>query len=469
MHGRIALVLAAMMLFIPLATAQVGDSGPAGIHLAFGADASTEMTVSWLGPADATARVEYGIDEPDVNSVDGEPTTPIGSSQAAYVARITGLEPATTYLYRVVMTSGTSEEHAFTTAPEPGSRSEVTITAFADHGTVHPANTRADGDNPMRVLEQAAAMDPTFHLHAGDTSYAEGDPFQWNLYFDQIEPLASKAPYMAVPGNHEREGAQGFHQYDTRFHPPEAEDGRWWAFQHGDILVLGLASERACMSSPVSTATLNADEADDCETSEPVEAYPPQLEWFEQTLEAAADDPTIRWRIVLTHHLFWSSSVHAGARGLVEHYMPLMDEHGVDVVVQGHDHVYERTKLLADGELSETGILYLTNGAAGSGNYDWAGDEPDFTAARDNEHYGTLVLEINGDQLDGRFVALDGTVIDSFRAVSAEEGGVRMVDGNASADQGAAHEAPGESDDMPLPLAITVLALVGAVALRRRG
>lgn len=452
-----------------VAVAQQPDPmGVAGVHLSYGDDPATQMTVTWTGPPGQTGQLEVGEGEELDQSFDATMELPQGSTRAVYHATAVDLSPRTTYNYRALAGPAASEIHSFTTAPPAGTEANLTITAFADHGTVHPANTRADGDNPQRVTELGAEQDPTFHLHSGDTSYAEGDAHQWNLYLDQIGPMATKAPYMTVPGNHEREEPQGFSQYDARFKMPTGEEGRWWSFQYGNVLVVGINSERTCMAQDASTASATGDEADDCETSSQIDPYEPQLAFVEATLATAAEDPSIDWRILFSHHLFWSSSVHAGAKGLKEHYMPLLDEYNVDVVLQGHDHVYERSKILADSDLTTTGTLYLTNGAAGSGNYDWAGDQPQWSAVRDNEHYGSIVLDIEGDRLDGSFVSLEEGAIDTFTVTNVEDDGVRMgpPDG-ASSSAGQEDEQRGDGDgsfSVPAPGLATMLATL-ALAL----
>lgn len=467
-RGLPTVALLTIVLLAPGCIAQGPPEGPSGIHLAYGQDASSTVIVQWLGPPGAQATVEYGTDEGYGEEVPGEQTVPPASSRVAYHAELDGLAADTTYHYRVVVDGQASEDRTFTTAPPPGEPAELRLTAYGDQGTAHPANTRADDQAPAEVLALAKEQAPTFHLHAGDLSYAEGDGTQWNAYLDQIEPLASKTPYMTVAGNHEREAGLGFANYDARFQMPTGEEGRWWSMRYANVLVIGLNSERACQSDDDSLAGLTGDPADDCESSDAIEPYQPQLEWLEATLSQAANDTGIDWRIVLSHHLFWSSSAHQGAKGFQDHYMPVLDRYGVDLVVQGHDHVYERTKVLSGGDLTETGIVYLTSGAAGSGTYDWSGDRPDWTAYRDNEHYGTLVLDLAPDRAQGRFVALDGETLDSFTLANQPGAGVSYTAtgtnvSGPSGDGGGTDEAPG-----PSPLVVAGLVTLAGVLARSR-
>lgn len=470
-QAAFALWLALAMVVTGSATVLAQEqTAPSGLHLAFGPDASSQMRVSWLGPDGADARLEIRPDGASGfdRTVEATSQGPPGSAQVSYHAEATDLEPNTTYEYRVAIDEQVSDVHTFTTGPAPGTEVDATITAFADHGTVDPANSRADGENPQRVTDLAAELDPVFHLHAGDTSYAEGDPRQWNAYFEQIEPLASKAPYMAVPGNHEREEPLGFQQYATRFNTATEDHGLWYSFQYGSVLVVGLNSERACVARAANEAVVGMDEADDCETGEPVDPYKPQLSFVEETLQAAAEDPSIDWRLLVSHHLFWSSSSHAGSIGLQDHYMPLMDRYGVDIVVQAHDHVYERSKPLHDRSVNQTGIVYLTNGAAGSGTYGFSEDQPTWSAFRDNDHYGVLVLEIQGDELHGRFETLDDGAIDAFDLVNVDDHGVRMMGDGLSPDEAAENDAEAdEGATAPAPGLVAAIAAVGIAVLVR--
>jgi 3',5'-cyclic AMP phosphodiesterase CpdA len=435
------------------------DNGPSGIHLAVGENASTAVEVSWLGPPGLEARLdirETGQDEFE-RSIVAESEQPPGSAKDAYHATVDELEPDTTYEYRVEIDDSVSKTRTFETAPEPANATNVMVTAFADHGTVDPANTRADGDAPIAVTELTAELEPDLHVHPGDTSYAEGDARQWNEYVEQLEPLASQTPYMAVPGNHEREEPQGFEQYDARFETETSDDGLWYSVRYGNVIVVGLNSERACEAG-------TANEADDCETGEPVDPYEPQLSFVEDALASAAEDPSIDWRILASHHLFYSSSEHAGAIGLKDHYMPLVDEYGVDVVVQGHDHVYERSKPLQEREVTTNGTVYLTNGAAGAGHYEFSDDRPTWSAYRDNEHYGTLVLALGNDTLEGRFVTLEDGTIDAFTVENVDEG-VRYV----NATDGASDNLVGDTvNPSPVWGALPLVTAVGlAIATRR--
>lgn len=459
-------VLFTLVLSLPSGATGSPDTGPSGVHIAYGEDPSTTMVVQWVGPASTPTHVAYGEASVDEDRAEGDAYPVTASNRTPYAATLEGLEPHTTYRYQVVMGDEASTEHSFSTAPEPGTPTSMRITAFGDHGVEAPTDG-GDGRAPVENTELAASLEPTMHLVPGDLSYADGDETLWNLYTEQIEGFASQVPFMTVPGNHEREAEHGFDHYDARFHMPTEEGEGWWSMQYANVQIVGINSERACQQEAPGGPDATEDPARSCQTSGPVDAYEPQLRFVDATLRDGAADPDIDWQIVLLHHVVWSSSArHDPSVGLVEHYLSLFDEHGVDIVIQGHNHVYERTHVIREGAFAEEGTVYVTNGMGGFGTYGFQEDQPAWSAARVNESYGTLVLDLEPETMQGRFIALDGSHLDGFEHENIPDGGV----------QGPAWgipPMPGEGGDPSLvssPSLLIVLSAVASLAYgRRRG
>lgn len=89
--------------------------------------------------------------------------------------------------------------------------------------------------------------------------------------------------------------------------------GRWYSWRSGPALVVVLDSTRP----------------DD----------PEQLDWLERTL--ASTDAT--WRIVALHHPPYSSGWHGSATDVREAFQPIFERYGVQLVLAGHDHDYQRS------------------------------------------------------------------------------------------------------------------------------
>ncbi len=101
----------------------------------------------------------------------------------------------------------------------------------------------------------------------------------------------------------------------------------------------------------------------------------PQLQWFEKELAASGSD----WKIVFFHHPIYSSGgAHGSDTALRDQLEPLFLKYGVDVVMAGHEHFYERLK-------PQKGIHYFISGGAGKVRREtWAGNSPKKRSTRDS-------------------------------------------------------------------------------------
>ena len=127
-----------------------------------------------------------------------------------------------------------------------------------------------------------------------------------------------------------------------------------------------------------------------------------QIAWLEREL----DESRAHWKIAYAHHPLYSSGARHGSevdlRVLVE---PLFLKHGVDVVLAGHEHFYERIK-------PQQGIYYFTSGAAGKlrkGNIRRGA----LTAAGYDQDLSFILMEIEGDHLHFQVIARSGATVDS--------------------------------------------------------
>jgi tartrate-resistant acid phosphatase type 5 len=119
-------------------------------------------------------------------------------------------------------------------------------------------------------------------------------------------------------------------------------------------------------------------------------------------LEAAAKASTAPWRVAVFHHPPFSSAAHGSTAAMRWPYA----DWGIDLVLTGHDHSYER--VLTDG------MTYIVDGLGGAGRYSF-GTPVAGSAARYNADWGALRLVVSESALDGQFISLDGTAQDSFR------------------------------------------------------
>ncbi|MBI4394248.1 MAG: metallophosphoesterase family protein [Euryarchaeota archaeon] len=468
------IVLVSAVVFSGYPASSQGASGPVGVHIAWGTDPMTAVSVSWSAPPATMARVDYGPTTGYGASAPATYTATGSDSPTAFRATLQGLAPATTYHYRAVTDSMMSRDFTFTTARERPER--FTVAVWGDHGVPDPGNpaAEADGDNPLKNVAFANGLRADFHLVAGDLSYANGVPRTWDAYFAALEPYASHVPYMSAVGNHEREAGQQFLQYDARLPMPTREGERWYAFRYGDAVFISLDTEHACDVGPAGDAVPGLAEAS-CANG----ANEGQLRFLESTLAAARADPSVRWILAFHHYPLWSDGPHGSNLPVRAIWGPVFDKYHLDVDIQAHDHLYERTKMITGEAVSETGTTYLVAGVGGASHYAFTSPDsqpPAWEAARNNRDYGVVLLTFSNGSLIGEFKALDGSTKDRWALQKGLDGVTFSVDpanvtdpksspGNTSSD-----DAAGGSNRVPGLATGAILVLVAsmALALRRR-
>jgi hypothetical protein len=369
------------------AEAQAAPAGPppvdplsaspvAGLHLQFGADASSEMVASWhtlqrvrrprvaLGLVDGTLQRTVGADE--VSYTDAKS----GRTVYAYHARLHGLAPDTAYLYAAMHDGAEPEFGTFRTGPR--GRRPFTFTSFGDQGTptlgkryVPPAGvTLPNAPYVNDNLGSPAAADttlgvervrPLFHLFNGDLCYAnlsEDRVRTWWDFWQNNTRSARNRPWMPSPGNHENElgnGPIGYRAYQTYFAVPpaggqtDATRGLWYAFTAGSVRVISIANDDVAYQDGGNSY---------------VRGYSggAQKAWLERALAAARRDRSIDWVVVCMHQVAISTAdkFNGADLGIREEWLPLFDRYEVDLVVCGHEHHYERSHPLRGRQSNAT-------------------------------------------------------------------------------------------------------------------
>lgn len=256
--------------------------------------------------------------------------------------------------------------------------------------------------NVRRLMEEA----PVAVFHAGDVSYAEGDPTVWDDWFVQVEPVAAGAPWLPALGNHETYFLTPFMAVAPPLYGqpnPEVTASRarfalpgneiYWSWTVGDLHVVAVDTWW--------TDFLGAAE---------------EAEWLAADL-AATD---ARWTVVFLHDPPYSTAQHGSNVDLRAKLAPIVEAAGVDLVVAAHDHTYERSwPLLGDRVVAReapflegAGVVYTVSGGGGAELYDLL-DPEDWSAVRASEHHVTLV-ETSPTALTVRALRPDGTVLDAF-------------------------------------------------------
>ncbi|MFN0063966.1 MAG: metallophosphoesterase family protein [Myxococcaceae bacterium] len=246
---------------------------------------------------------------------------------------------------------------------------------------------QAQGQNgrcAMAATSQVAeAQSPDALLMLGDLQYETGSADAFAQSFD-VTWGRHKPKMKPAPGNHEYEtpGAAGYFGYFGGLAGPD-ERG-YYAFDLGPWRTYSLNS--------------NCDEAGGCGQGSP------QWAWLAQDL---ADHPR-RCSLAYFHHPRFSSGLH-GDHDQMQAIWALLYQHGVEIVLTGHDHSYERFSPLNDSAEADTahGIRQFVVGSGGKNHYVRVRFR-EASEVFDSSSYGVLKLVLRPSAYSWQFVPIDG-------------------------------------------------------------
>jgi hypothetical protein len=254
-----------------------------------------------------------------------------------HAVQLQGLSPATRYYYAIGdhtgLLAGQDSTHTFRTAPVPGTRGPVRVWVIGDSGT-------AD-DKARRVrdayLDRLGSAGLDVWLMLGDNAYSSGKDSQYQrAVFDMYPTILRRTFVWPTRGNHDdvRNGSHNDY-YDFFTLPTQGEAGgvpsgteAYYSFDQGNVHFV-------CLDSHASNRTPDG----------------AMLRWLKQDLAATARD----WTIAYWHHPPYTKGSHdsddpddSGGRliEMRENVLPILDAYGVDLVLNGHSHSYERSCLI---------------------------------------------------------------------------------------------------------------------------
>ncbi|MCI0536468.1 MAG: metallophosphoesterase family protein, partial [Verrucomicrobiales bacterium] len=316
-------------------------------------------------------RTEANLKLPKLHSA------PVGTFQ--YEAKLTGLQPAMRYYYGVFdgerRLTPMDQTYSFVTPPPFGTRRPIRFWVIGDSGTGRRAQAEVHQAMLDHVQRENRPLD--FWLHVGDMAYGTGRDmeFQGRFFESYDRSLRSSVCWPAM-GNHEgytSKGTTGIGPYyDAYVLPKRGEAGgvasgteAYYSFDYGNIHFI-------------------------CLDSHDLERKPSgaMAKWLKADLEKAQAD----WMIAYWHHPPYTKGSHdsdkeTDLKEMRQHIMPIIESGGVDVVLTGHSHIYERSMLMdgayATPTVSENVIL-------DDGDGDPQGDGAYRKSEGINPHEGTV-------------------------------------------------------------------------------
>ncbi len=382
----------------------------AALLLAFGALGAAPPEVHFkkhpylqgLGASRVAVRFELDGAAPARLEIDKKVVAKDDAAITFHELAATGLSPSTTYHGHVV--AGSAEDDVtFTTAPADDAASPVSFLVYGDNRTDDVAHTAV-----VRAMRSATG---DFLVNTGDLVQDGSDAELWQRFFDVEGPMLRERCLFTAVGNHEllEETATNFLQYFGA--PPDdaplaiAADGG--AIDGGpraklDASVAANAAPLTGTRALFRTARwgqvrfffLNG--MDTFVSGE-------ERDWLDKALARADAEPGVTWRIVVVHHGPWSSGPHGGNPRILAARLPEMwRSHHVDLVLSGHDHIYERG--------AARGLKYIVSGGGGAPLYRIKAE--DDTASKvestlhyieakiDKKHFGMVVHRADGSILE---------------------------------------------------------------------
>ena len=337
------------------------------VSLTPGAD-ETELNFAWYSKDEgkATPVVHFGTDRSNLKVFTGtsaavDTSLTDGEKYVYNHVTVTGLKENTTYYYTVEKNGvetdvETYQTRSFSTVkmlyvgdPQIGAskgQPQGGEDLVADSGAANTA-ARNDAFGWNRTLEIAAEQNPdlSFIISAGDQVNKTGKAKE-EEYAGYLSPdLLASLPVATTIGNHDSLNADYMYHFNnpnaTDYGTTEAGGDYYYSYGEGLFIVLN-------------TNNYNV------------------AEHKQAIAEAVSSDPDAAWRVVTIHQDIYGTGLdHSDTDGMIlrTQLTPIFDQYDIDVVLQGHDHTYSRSKLLyGDGQTHGTYEFQLN---ADGSDYDW--------------------------------------------------------------------------------------------------
>ncbi|MFC3193093.1 metallophosphoesterase [Marinicella sediminis] len=398
----------------------------------------SELTIRWRTSQAVNSRLWWGKNQGELTHQSGA-----DSLTTEHSLTITGLTPATVYHYAIgydqTLLAGNDPTHFFTTPPMHGETSPVRFWVLGDSGT---------GNNDALAVRDAylqySTQQPT-HLWfmLGDNAYPLGTDEEYqSAVFDMYPQILRQSTLWPTIGNHDAANADSVtgtgvyyelftlpHQANSTGHGIGADSGTeaYYSFNYANIHFIILDSDETLPSFRQA-----------------------QLDWLQSDLMLNQAD----WTIAMWHHPPYTkgshdSDIESRHLHMREHILPVLESHGVDLVLGGHSHSYERSWLIDGhyghsntfdtdhivndgsgnphidtayvkppaGVMSHQGTVYVVAGSSGKTSSTQGVAHPAMRNIEALRELGSMVVEINGLSLTAQFLRADGQIEDLFTVI----------------------------------------------------
>jgi hypothetical protein len=412
------------------------------------------IVIKWRTDVSCNSRVNYGT---SLGSLSQTAFSTVPKTE--HTITLTDLLPGTTYYYEVGNTTSifttASESYRFKTNPIPGVAVPTRVWAIGDFGKGNTEQVAVK--NSYMQYDDSSKTDVWIWL--GDNVYNDGTDEEYQTKLFQLNGFSNVfnwLPFWPSPGNHDYntvweesaflgipysnipfEDHQGPY-YDMVHVPTEAEAGGYpselelfYSFDYGDVHFL----------------SLNSEVFDFAQTFEGIDRM---KQWIEQDLQ----QNTRTFTIAYFHQPPYSKGSHDSddafelvMKAMRERVVPILESYDIDLIICGHSHVFERSKLIhghygnsfsfdpstmlkdsTNGNYSQgnayrkdglsttpDGTVYVVCGNSGSKEDAPSLNYPimEFVDGGD-QACGSFIMDIYKNRLDAKYLHMDGTVRDEF-------------------------------------------------------
>ncbi|PSK91600.1 metallophosphoesterase [Taibaiella chishuiensis] len=408
----------------------------------------TSMNIRWRTDEPVAGQVHYGTSIGALTQVAADPAL-----LTEHEIKLTGLTPYTKYYYAIGTSygaplQGDTANYFYTLPPAGNSDNLYRIGVIGDCGN--------NSTNQRSVRDKLSAYLGNNYMNAwillGDNAYNTGTDAEYqaeffNIYKDQF---LKQNPLFPAPGNHDYGNSQSSPSVGNHILAPYYQN--FTMPTHGESG--GLASNSEAFYSfdigNVHFLSLDSYGKEDGATTRLYDTTGAQVQWIKQDLQANSNKG---WTVVYWHHPPYTMGSHNSDAetelvNIRQNFIRILERYGVDLILCGHSHDYERSKLMkghygaeasfdpATHNLSQStglyngslnscpyikdssnnyqGTVYVVSGSAGQ----LEGEQPNYPhdalPFANSTVGGSMILEVKGNRLDAKWICSDGTIRDKF-------------------------------------------------------
>jgi len=265
----------------------------------------SQVTIAWETAKPMDSQVDYGLSSHLGQSVRSDEQVKL------HEITLTNLEPEEHYCYQIK--SCNIGRGMFS--------SEVTVSAAGTFQTAVYPNTsfrfavygdsRSNPEMHGTLAERMLEMEPDFIINTGDLVKDGKEYESWETeFFKPLKDVIAHIPIFPCLGNHENNSKYYFDFFSLPYNES------WYSFDYGNAHFIALDSNAP---------------------------YKPGSEQYQWLVEELKRNDSV-WKFVYFHHPPYSSGKHKSDLAIRDAWTPLFMRYGVDIVFNGHEHIYERTK-----------------------------------------------------------------------------------------------------------------------------